>query len=348
VREYLPQVAGNAALRARLGTEIAAGALSHAYILEGPRGSGKHTLALQLAMATSCVHRTDSTHPLPCNDCPVCRKIREGLSPDVIRIARPEDRATMGVDTVRALREGIAVVPNDLDLKVYIIEDAHTMTEQAQNALLLTLEEPPSFVLFLLLTEDAGALLETIRSRAPIYRMQPLSDHTVRDHLLHAAPPAIRSAAHELHASAPEELSALLKMADGRIGAAEEMLDATRRETVLERRASALDICRTLAARTQSDALLLRFLAWGKSREEIATNLRTLLLALRDLTLLTRSENAPLCFFTDREEALELSARFTANRLLAAMDAIDRALASLAANANARLTLIQLLGDLVA
>ncbi|MBQ3483745.1 MAG: hypothetical protein IJA78_06170 [Clostridia bacterium] len=348
MRKYLPSVAGNTALRQRLGADIAQGALSHAYILEGPRGSGKRTLALELAMAAVCSHRTESAYALPCGECPACRKIREGLSPDVIRIARPEDRATMGVESIRALREELAVVPNDLDRKVYIIEDAHTMTVQAQNALLLSLEEPPSFVLFLLLTEDASALLETIRSRAPIRRMQPLDDGTLTAHLCEAAAPTVRNAARSLKESAPAQFAALLKMANGCIGVAEELLDSTKREAMLERRANAERICHLLAARRQNDELLALLIALGTNREELTAQLRTLQLAVRDLALLTRTERAPLCFFTDREEALELSSRFTANRLLAVTDAAERAIAALAANANARLTLMQLLGELIA
>ena len=348
MREYLPSVAGNTALRQRLGADIAQGALSHAMILEGPRGSGKRTLARALAMAAACAHRADPALPLPCGECAACRKIREGLSPDVIRIVRPEDRATMGVESVRALREGLAVVPNDLDRKVYIVEDAHTMTVQAQNALLLSLEEPPSFVLFILLTEDAGALLETIRSRAPIYRMQPLDDALLTAHLCEKTDPAVRHAAQSLKQSAPAQFAALLKMAGGCIGIAEELLDSVKREVMLERRTNAERICRLLAARRQNDELLALLLALGTNREELTAQLRILQLAVRDLALLTRTERAPLCFFTDREEALELSSRFTANRLLAVTDAAERAIAALAANANARLTLMQLLGELIA
>ena len=166
MREYLSCVAGNEALRARLGGELARGAISHAYIVEGEAGCGKHTLARAIALAMACEQR-EGEGPFPCMSCPSCRKILAGNSPDVITVSREEDKVTMGVDVIRALREDVPLYPNDLDIKLYIIEDAHTMTTQAQNALLLTLEEPPPFVMFLLLTERADALLETIRSRAP-------------------------------------------------------------------------------------------------------------------------------------------------------------------------------------
>ena len=173
--ECFSAVVGNDALCARLASELRGDKLSHAYIFEGPRGIGKHTLAKETAMALACRERTAKNAPIPCRKCPECRKIEEGFSPDIITVKKPADRVFLPVDTIRELRRTISVVPNDLSFKVYIIEDAHTMNAQAQNAFLLTLEEPPPFVLFLLLTESAGALLETIRSRAPILRLSRVS-----------------------------------------------------------------------------------------------------------------------------------------------------------------------------
>ena len=141
---------GNEALRLRLARDVREKTLSHAYLLEGARGSGKHMLALRIAMALACEHREEHSSPLPCMHCASCKKILDGNSPDVIWLRR-EDKATVGVEGVRRIRSDVYVAPHELDAKIYIIEDAHLMTTQAQNALLLTLEEPPSYVLFLLL-----------------------------------------------------------------------------------------------------------------------------------------------------------------------------------------------------
>ena len=128
MRTFFPAVAGNRALAEKLGEELAGGRFSHAYIIEGARGFGKHTLARQIAMAAACENRDDPRHPLPCGVCPACRKIRSGNCPDLLWFSRAAGKASMGVDTVRALREDLALVPNELDVKILVVEDADTMT----------------------------------------------------------------------------------------------------------------------------------------------------------------------------------------------------------------------------
>lgn len=344
MREYLSRVVGNDALRARLGEELSRGAVSHAYIIEGPAGSGKHTLAREIATALSCEHRDKKELPLPCNTCASCRKIAAGNSPDVITVSREEDKATMGVDVIRTLREDVPLYPNDLDVKIYVIEDAHTMTIQAQNALLLTLEEPPPFVMFLLLTERAELLLETIRSRAPILRMQPISDTQMSDYLRAPARPDV---AREAKALSDEDFAALLRMANGRIGRALTLLEAEKRAPVLARRKAAEQLCEALAAGKGQDELLSLVLSFGTSREELLARLAVITEALRDLLLLTRTDHAPLVFFTDREAAIDLSARFPAARLMTLIAATEQTMEQLAANANVRLSLFSYLNRLL-
>ena len=348
MREYLSRVAGNEALRARLGDEIARGAVSHAYILEGPCGSGKHTLAREVAMALSCEKRTDGAYPLPCGICPTCRKIREGKSPDVITVSREEGKATMGVDVVRALRADVPVLPNDLEHKIYVIEDAHTMTTQAQNALLLTLEEPPPFVMFLLLTERVDALLETIRSRAPVLRMQPIGEAQMREYLCDPARGETARTARTLADTDPDAFAALLRMANGTLGRANELLEDKKRAPLMARRAQILALCEQLGKGTGQDALLERVLGLGNARDELTERLLLMKEALRDLLLLGCTDMAPLLFFTDRDAAIELAARFSATRLQAILDATDATLDALSQNANARLTMIHYLCRLTA
>ncbi len=346
MQEFFQNVKGNALLRARLGEDIREGRFPHAHIIEGREGFGKHLLAREIAMALACESRTKTGAPLPCGTCRSCRRIKSGDCPDVITVSKGE-RATMGVEAIRTLREGLATVPNDLDVKVYIIEDAHTMTVQAQNALLLTLEEPPSFVVFLLLAEDAGALLETVRSRAPTHRLQPIDPQTMRD-FLQNDPVAREKGATALATERPLEFEALLSLAGGSIGRALTLFDSEKRTPLLERMARTEELVACLADRTAPDRLLLALLSLGSTRDALLADLSMLSLALRDLLLLGCTEGASLLFYTERERAAELAARFTAARILAISEAIDKATEALRANANVRLTVINLFNGLSA
>lgn len=343
MRELFPQIAGNRLLKERLAPKLAAGGLPHAVILEGPDGSGKRTMAMQISMAAACENRKNNALPLPCGNCRACRKIFEGLSPDVLHVVRPAGKTTMSIDTVRLLKESVRAVPNDLNLKIYIVEDADTMTVQAQNAFLLTLEDPPAFVLFLLLVKDAGALLETIRSRAPVYRMQPVGEEEMAEYLQKKAPRASR-----LFCNDPKESQAILKLANGSIGAAMRLTDSAARAPHMQIRKNAAEVCRLLADRTATAELLSLFLTFPTSREELNEQFSACKEALRDLILLSRTENAPLVFYTDRGSAAELSECFTTERLLHCSAATDAAMEALAANANIRLTLIRLFDRLTA
>ncbi len=344
MREYLPRIVGNKMLRQRIGAEIAAGDFSHAYIIAGPHGSGKHAMALQLAMAAACHRKNDPAAPLPCGCCPACRKLQNGLSPDLIRVGIPEDKATIGVDVIRELRRDIALVPNDLDLKFYIIEDAHAMTGEAQNAFLLTLEEPPPFVVFFLLTENADALLETIRSRAPLLRMQPIDDRALSDFLLGSgAEPSVTAAAARLSREEPEEFAILLRLSAGSIGTAIRLLDKEKRAPLFALYKNTEQLCRLLASRREAQQLMRLLLPKKITRKEAEDQLLFLQRALRDLLLLSYSEKAPLLFFTDAEAAAELAACFPTARLMDHIAAIDAALSLIRINGNVRLTLLRLL-----
>ena len=333
VKPAFPELIGNESLRRLLGDDIRAGRLSHAYIFEGPRGSGKHTLARLTAAALACEKRDTDGVPLPCGVCPACRKILEGKSPDVICVNRGE-KATFGVEPIRALHADVRIAPNELDTKLYILEDAQLLTPQAQNAFLLTLEEPPPYVLFLLLTENALALLETVRSRAPVRRMELLTAEQIAEALTERFPEA-----GALKRSSPEEFRELIAAAGGCIGPAIELLDAKKRAPVLADRAQVrrfLSLAET--GRNGTDAIALLG-SLGQKRDELTSRMNLCLVALRDLLLLKKTETAPLCFFAEREEALALSCRFPTQGLLRLCGAVDTAIDRLRANGNVRLIL---------
>lgn len=336
MKDAFSDIVGNRALCDRLVSDLTEGRLSHAYIIEGPAGTGKHTLALRIAAALACERATDASVSLPCHTCPSCRKILSGNSVDVIYINRG-DKATLGVDPIRALRGDVYIAPNDTSVKVYIIEDAHLMTQQAQNAFLLTLEEPPEYVLFLLLCESATALLETVRSRAPTLRTEPIPPADIGAHLLRVNPEAVL-----LKRNAPEEFSELLVAADGSIGRALELLDPKARKPILAQRELAKEFVRLATARRDGVATMRMIASLGQKRDEISSQLSTVLVCLRDLLLLKQTESAPLCFFADREEASALAYQFTTPSILRLYDTVSNAIDALGQNRNVRLTLTAL------
>lgn len=171
------KIIGNDSLKSLIGSHIRNKTLSHAYIIEGPRYSGKKTLAKEICKALCCENKKDT---LPCGICRSCKRIEEGYNTDIYTL-NSGDKASIQVQDVRELTSTLGYYPDDGDVKIYIIEEADKLTTPAQNALLLSLEEPPEYVVFLLLSENSLNLLETVRSRAQIFRTQTFSaDFTVK------------------------------------------------------------------------------------------------------------------------------------------------------------------------
>lgn len=336
MRPNMTEIVGNDALKTRLCRDIVNRTLPHALILEGPRGNGKHTIARMCAAAMACENQKHDAMPIPCLSCPSCRKIIEGKSPDLILVGT-EGKTSIGVDAIRFLKEDVHIVPNDLEHKIYVIEDADRMTVQAQNALLLTLEEPPSFVHFFLLCEHAGLLLETIRSRAPVLRTEPLTaeqtDRYLCDH---------DARARQMKLASPKEYSELLKASGDGIGQALSLLDPKLFTPILEKRSLAVDFL--TEAMTGHDMLpvLLRF---SNKRDVVQEQLLCITEALRDLILLKKSETITLSFFVDFNLAIDLCDRVSLVFLYRLMESIQSAIDSCTRNANVRLALMRLVTD---
>ena len=156
------------------------GQVGHAYILNGERGSGKKMLASLFAMTLLC----EKGGPEPCNVCHSCRQAESGNHPDILRVTH-EKPGTISVDDIREqVNDTVMVKPYQGPYKVYIIDHAELMTPQAQNALLKTLEEPPEYVVFFLLTENAEALLPTITSRCVMLKLRNIRNTLIRKYLM--------------------------------------------------------------------------------------------------------------------------------------------------------------------
>lgn len=151
--------------------------LSHAYLFSGPRGTGKTSAAKIFAKAVNCERGPAAE---PCNECEACRRITEGSMMDVIEIDAASNR---GVDEIRDLRDKVKYAPTEVRYKVYIIDEVHMLTTEAFNALLKTLEEPPSHVIFILATTEPHKLLPTIISRCQRFSFRRMSFEIIVERL---------------------------------------------------------------------------------------------------------------------------------------------------------------------
>ncbi|MFI3171845.1 MAG: DNA polymerase III subunit delta' [Eubacteriales bacterium] len=154
--------------------------VSHAYILNGEKGSGKKMLANLFARTLLCENgKTD-----PCNQCKSCVQAENRNHPDII-ILNHEKPNSISIDEIRTqVNNDIMIKPYSSDYKVYIIPNADKMTEQAQNAILKTIEEPPTYAIIILLTENADALLPTIQSRCVMLKLRNIRDNLVKAYLM--------------------------------------------------------------------------------------------------------------------------------------------------------------------
>ena len=174
-------VSGQDAITDILKYEVANDKLSHAYLFCGSRGTGKTSCAKILAKAVNCLNPRNGN---PCNECESCRSIDAGVATDVIEM---DAASNNGVDNVRDMKDEIAFTPALLKYRVYIIDEVHMMSGSAFNALLKTLEEPPSYVVFILATTEFHKLPTTIVSRCQRFDFRRISSENIMARLKHIA-----------------------------------------------------------------------------------------------------------------------------------------------------------------
>lgn len=173
-------IIGQEQLKEHLQNAIAMNKVSHAYIINGERSSGKEFVAKVFAAALQC----EKGGTEPCGECHSCIQAKSGNQPDIIFVSHDKPNS-IGVEDIRAqINNDIGIKPYSSPRKVYIMNEGEKMTVQAQNALLKTLEEPPEYAVILILTANVESLLPTILSRCVVLNMKPVPDHKVKKYLM--------------------------------------------------------------------------------------------------------------------------------------------------------------------
>ncbi len=173
-------IIGQEQIKEHLQNSLSTGKISHAYIMNGEKSSGKEYIARVFAMALQCERGGIE----PCQECHSCRQALSANQPDIIRVTHDKPNS-ISVDDIRVqINNDVAIKPYSSPYKIYIVNEAEKMTTQAQNAILKTLEEPPEYAVILLLTTNVDVLLPTILSRCVVLNMKPVPDEKVKKFLM--------------------------------------------------------------------------------------------------------------------------------------------------------------------
>jgi len=332
-------VVGHLRLIKLLSRSAAGATLPPSLLFAGPSGVGKRLTAVALAQALNCqapVSRqssadtgqlTDDALPLDaCGRCAACTRIARGVHPDVV-IVEPGESGAIKIDQVRDVVDRAMYRPFEGRRRVVIIDQADALVAAAQNALLKTLEEPPSSSVFILVTSRPDVLLPTVRSRCPDLRFRPLTETDIATVLV----------SRKLSES---EARAVAATADGSVGQAlqaraGELVEA---RDIAQRVLAAAASARDAGSRLEGAKELLTKSGSGGERDQLATHLRAMASLLRDVEVLATESDAAALANPDVRPALEKLAKgYGGERGVRAFGAIDEALVALDRNAGVKI-----------
>ncbi|HEX4348377.1 MAG TPA: DNA polymerase III subunit delta' [Vicinamibacterales bacterium] len=320
----LRDLTGHRRLVGLLTRSIRENTLPPSLIFAGPRGVGKYAAAMATAQALNCTTQKDGDS---CGTCAACTRIARGVHPDVLIVA-PGDSGSIKIDQVRDIVERVGFRPFEGRRRVVIIDEADALMPAAQNALLKTLEEPPSLSVFILVTSAPDVLLATVRSRCPRLPFRPLDAADVAAALVKMG-------------RSDKEARAIAATANGSLGAALAAEGADLVEArdvavqVLAQAAGADDVRRRIGI--AQELLAGTGAGGGKDRDQLASHLHAMSSILRDIEVVSLAlDHAVPLANADVRPALDRLTAFRGQRGVDAFAAVDRALVALDRNAGVK------------
>lgn len=344
-REYLgksmfEKLLGQNFIKRSLSEALQTGHVCHAYAFCGPEGIGRKSFALEFARAAMCTSPEEGGEP--CGQCDACRLNAAGTNPDVIIVSGEANRATVGVETVRQIEEDIATAPTVSARKIYIVDRSEKLTPQAQNALLKTIEEPPEYVMIILICSNPSLLIDTVRSR--VTRLDFARNSP--DEVLAAYRAANAPGGSSGSGSGDNDESFAVSYADGIIGRALLFKDAERFRRL---RGQLFEVLESLAGKNSIFCKKFTDLFTAKENSDQKEFLFFELTSfLRDLTVFARLGNgAPLQNEEFRAKIEELSALTGSHSWEKMLDKTAEAYKSAGQNVNFRMIAANLAADII-
>ena len=302
--------------------------IRHAYLITGPQGVGRRTLAIRLAQALNCSQPVEPA--IPCGECRACRLIEKMQHPDFSVVQAEEAGRALKVDQIRELQRTLSLSPYEATYKIALLLRFEEANPNAANALLKTLEEPPPQVIMLLTASDAEALLPTIISRCEVIRLRPLSIEQVSEGL-------------QTRWGLPAEDAHLLAhLSGGRPGYA---LNLSQNPEVLEQRQSQLDEHQRLLSASRVERFSYAE-ELSKDKPILQSTLQTWLTFWRDVMLRTAGSSAPLTNIDRESEIDSLAGKVVLATAQTTVNQLERSIEQIERYINARLVTEVLMLDL--
>ena len=318
------EIVGHETIIKQLKNQIKTGKIPHAYIFEGPDGSGKMMMAKAFAQTLLCEKGADE----PCHECHSCKQAETDSQPDIIYVTHEKQR-TISVDDIRGqINQSIGIKPYSRPYKIYIVDEAEKMNEAAQNALLKTIEEPPEYAVLILLSSSSETFLPTITSRCVTVPFRALADDMVKSFLI------------EKLNTSPDRASLATACAQGALGKAILLAGSDDFEQI---RDSAISLLRR-TDEIDSYEMAQAIKQIGEYNMEISDYLDMLKVWYRDVLCFKATQDANALIFKD--EVMEIRKQASVISYGGAetvINAIDKAKIRLAANVNYDLTMELLL-----